>query len=101
MRQGAAVAASVASGAGASVALAAAWAIPIQLTRSSCRRGIGTIRQLLGKIGLTRLVNEQDIRTPQHIKNRARNDPGILATDINPHSPDNALSFGVTCAIQI
>ena len=34
------------------------------------------------RVGLTRLVNEQDIRTPQHIKNRARNDPGILATDI-------------------
>jgi hypothetical protein len=48
----------------------------------------GTIRELLGKasscfrVGLTRLVNEQDIRTPQHIKNRARNDPGILATDM-------------------
>jgi hypothetical protein len=34
------------------------------------------------RVGLTRLVNEQDIRTPQHIKNRARDDPGILATDI-------------------
>jgi hypothetical protein len=34
------------------------------------------------RVGLTRLVNEQDIRTPQHIKNRARNDPGILATDM-------------------
>jgi hypothetical protein len=27
-------------------------------------------------------VNEQDIRTPQHIKNRDRDDPGILATDM-------------------
>jgi hypothetical protein len=34
------------------------------------------------RVGLTRLVNKQDIRTPQHIKNRARNDPGILATDM-------------------
>ena len=34
------------------------------------------------RVGLTRLINEQDIRTPQHIKNRARNDPGILATNI-------------------
>src|SRR5262249_8456807 len=34
------------------------------------------------RVGLTRLVNEQDIRTPQHVKNRARNEPGILATDI-------------------
>jgi hypothetical protein len=25
----------------------------------------------------------------------------LQPTDINPHSPDNALSFGVTCAIQI
>jgi hypothetical protein len=24
-----------------------------------------------------------------------------LARDLNPHSPDNVLSFGVTCAIQI
>jgi hypothetical protein len=54
----------------------------------SPRRRTGTIRELLGKasscfrVGLTRLVNEQDIRTPQHIKNRARNDPGILATDM-------------------
>jgi len=38
--------------------------------------------QAVSRVGLTRLVNEQDIRTPQHIKNRARNDPGILATDI-------------------
>jgi hypothetical protein len=34
------------------------------------------------RVGLTRLVDERDIRTPRHIKNRARNDPGILATDI-------------------
>jgi hypothetical protein len=34
------------------------------------------------RVGLTRLVNEQDIRTPQHIKNRARNNPGMLATDM-------------------
>ena len=38
--------------------------------------------QAVSRVGLTRLVNEQDIRTPQHIKNRARNDPGILATDM-------------------
>jgi len=25
----------------------------------------------------------------------------FIEKDINPHSPDNALSFGVTCAIQI
>src|SRR6516164_11152211 len=39
------------------------------------------------RVGLTRLINEQDIRTPQHIKNRARNDPGILATNIKSVSP--------------
>jgi hypothetical protein len=38
------------------------------------------------RVGLTRLINEQDIRTPQHIKNRAPNDPGILATDMKPIS---------------
>jgi hypothetical protein len=32
-------------------------------------------------VGLTRLVNKQDIRTPQRIENRACNDPRILATD--------------------
>ena len=31
---------------------------------------------------MTRLVNEQDIRTSQRIENRAGNDPRILATDV-------------------
>jgi hypothetical protein len=31
---------------------------------------------------MTRLVNEQNFRTPQHIKNRACNDPRILTTDM-------------------
>jgi len=35
---------------------------------------------------MTRLVNEQNIRTPQHIKNRACNDPGILTTHMKPIS---------------
>ena len=30
------------------------------------------------RVGLTRLINEQDIRTPQHIKNRARNESSRL-----------------------
>ena len=38
--------------------------------------------QAVSRVGLTRLVNEQNIRTPQRIENRACNDPGILATDI-------------------
>jgi hypothetical protein len=38
---------------------------------------------------MTRLVNEQDIRTPQRIENRACNDPGILTTDMK------ALSSGL------
>jgi hypothetical protein len=48
------------------------------------RNDSGIVRQASScfRVGLTRLVNEQDIRTPQHIKNRARNDPGILATDM-------------------
>jgi len=35
---------------------------------------------------MTRLVNEQNIRTPQRIENRACNDPGILTTDMKPIS---------------
>jgi hypothetical protein len=42
------------------------------------------------RVGLTRLVNEQDFRTPQHIKNRTRNDPGILATDMK------SVSYGLS-----
>jgi hypothetical protein len=37
-------------------------------------------------VGLTRLVNKQDIRTLQRIENRACNDPRILATDAKPIS---------------
>src|SRR5262245_27589737 len=37
-------------------------------------------------VGMTRLVNEQNIRTPQDIENRACNDPGILTTDMKPTS---------------
>ena len=33
-------------------------------------------------VGMTRLVNEQNIRTPQRIENRACNDPGILTSDV-------------------
>jgi len=48
------------------------------------RNDSGIVRQALScfRVGLTRPVNEQDIRTLQHIKNRARNDSGILATDL-------------------
>jgi hypothetical protein len=35
---------------------------------------------------MTRLINEQNIRTPQRIENRACNDPGILTTDMKPIS---------------
>jgi hypothetical protein len=35
---------------------------------------------------MTGLVNEQNIRTPQRIENRACNDPGILTTDMKPIS---------------
>ena len=35
---------------------------------------------------MTRLVNEQNIRTPQRIENRACNDPGIFTTDMEPIS---------------
>ena len=35
---------------------------------------------------MTRLVNEQNFRTPQRIENRACNDPGILTTDMKPIS---------------
>jgi hypothetical protein len=37
-------------------------------------------------VRMTRLVNEQNIRTPQRIENRACNDPGILTTDMKPIS---------------
>jgi hypothetical protein len=37
-------------------------------------------------VGMTRLVNEQNIRTPQRIENRACNDPRILTTDMKPIS---------------
>ena len=37
-------------------------------------------------VGLTRLVNEQNIRSPQRIENRAGNYPGILTTDMKPIS---------------
>jgi hypothetical protein len=33
---------------------------------------------------MTRLVNEQNIRTPQRIENRACNDQGILTSDVKP-----------------
>jgi hypothetical protein len=35
---------------------------------------------------MTMLVNEQNIRTPQDIENRACNDPGILTADMKPIS---------------
>jgi len=35
---------------------------------------------------MTRLVNEQNIHTPQRIENRACNDPRILTTDMKPIS---------------
>jgi hypothetical protein len=35
---------------------------------------------------MTRLVNEQNIRTPQHIENGACNDQGILTTDMKRFS---------------
>jgi hypothetical protein len=38
------------------------------------------------QVGLTGLVNEQNIRTPERIENRACNDPGILTTDMKPTS---------------
>ena len=34
------------------------------------------------RLGLTRLIHEQDIRTPECIEDCACNHPGILATDI-------------------
>jgi hypothetical protein len=37
-------------------------------------------------VGMARLVNEQNIRTPQRIENRACDDPGILTTDMKPIS---------------
>jgi hypothetical protein len=53
---------------------------PLHLITSSC----------FG-VGMTRLINEQNIRTPQRIENRACNDPGILATDMKP------ISCGLPC----
>jgi hypothetical protein len=47
-------------------------------------------------VGMTGLVNEQDIRTPQRIENRACNDPGILTTDMKPISC-GLLSMRVIC----
>ena len=44
-----------------------------------------TISSCFG-VGMTRLINEQNIRTPQRIENRAYNDPGILTTDTKPIS---------------
>jgi hypothetical protein len=35
---------------------------------------------------MARLVNEQNVRTPQRIENRVCNDPGILTTDMKPIS---------------
>jgi hypothetical protein len=40
---------------------------------------------------MTGLINEQNIRTPQRIENRACNDPRILATDMKP------ISCGLPC----
>jgi hypothetical protein len=37
-------------------------------------------------VNLARLVNNENIRTPQCIENRACNDPGILTTDTKPIS---------------
>jgi hypothetical protein len=58
----------------------------IRSPRQCNRNDSGIVRQTSSRfrVGLTGLVNEQDIRAPQHIKNRARNDPGILATDMKP-----------------
>jgi hypothetical protein len=58
----------------------------IRSPRQCNRNDSGIVRQASSRfrVGLTGLVNEQDIRAPQHIKNRARNDPGILATDMKP-----------------
>jgi hypothetical protein len=45
---------------------------------------------------MTRLVNEQDIRTSQRIENRAGNDPRILATDVKSISA-GLFSHAVLC----
>jgi hypothetical protein len=45
-----------------------------------------TITSSCFRVGMTRLVNEQNIRTPQRIKNRACNDPRGLTTDMKPIS---------------
>jgi hypothetical protein len=42
-------------------------------------------------VGMTRLVNEQNIRTLQRVENRACNDPGILTADMKP------ISCGLPC----
>jgi len=49
------------------------------------RRCTRSPRQCFG-VGMTRPVNEQNIRTPQRIENRACNDPRILTTDMKPLS---------------
>jgi hypothetical protein len=49
--------------------------------RGSCAMARET-RAAVSGVGLTRLVNKQDIRTPQRIENRACNDPRIRATDV-------------------
>jgi hypothetical protein len=41
------------------------------------------------------LVNEQDIRTPQRIENRACNDPGILTTDMKALSCGWCLEYSI------
>jgi len=45
---------------------------------------------------MTRLVNEQNFRTPQRIENRACNDQGILTTDMKRLSC-GLLSMRVMC----
>jgi hypothetical protein len=47
-------------------------------------------------VGMTRLVNEQNIRTPQRIEHRACNDPGILTSDMKSISC-GLLSMRVMC----
>ena len=48
------------------------------------------------RVEMTRLVNEQDIRTSQRIENRAGNDPRILATDVKSIS-SGLFSHAVLC----
>ena len=49
------------------------------------------------------LDDQIEAASPGQIAGGARSDPTFnrIARHVNPHSPDNALSFGVTCAIQI